>query len=195
MDKIWKEIPGYEGYYEVCNSDKDRIRSLNRKSSYEGGLTRNLSGKLLIPQRNGEYTSVTLYKESNKNVMFIHKLKALVFIPNPENKPQVNHKDGNKLNNALWNLEWATGSENTKHAIDTGLLTINKGVDSHRATITENDVQLIRKLFKSGVRPMDIHRQTGIGYELLKNICYKKAWKSLPEIDMIDKLKSQYNIL
>lgn len=76
--------------------------------------------KQLKPYINSSgYLMVSL---SNRKKLCIHKLLAVHFIPNPENKKQVNHKDGNKLNNTLDNLEWTTPSENMKHAFENGLI-------------------------------------------------------------------------
>lgn len=74
----------------------------------------------------------------------VHRLVAETFIPNPDNLPCVNHKDGNKLNNSVDNLEWCTFSRNNKHAYETGLKSA-KGENNGRHKLTENDVDYIRK--------------------------------------------------
>lgn len=79
------------------------------------------------------YLCVSLSKNNTHNTYFVHRLVAQAFIPNPENKPQVNHKDGNKLNNCVENLEWCTASENTKHAYDNKLTHIKRGDESPNA--------------------------------------------------------------
>lgn len=103
MDEIWHDIEGYKGLYQVSN--KGRVKSLKwgKERILRPGI--NSSGYLLVKLcKNG----VGLYK-------FIHRLVAQAFIPNPENKPQVNHKDENKLNNCVDNLEWSTAKENSNY--------------------------------------------------------------------------------
>ena len=103
MDEIWLDIEGYEGLYQISN--KGRVKSL-----YNG------SERILKSYDNGHgYLIVALTKESSLKFIMIHRLVAQAFIPNPENKPQVNHKDENKKNNCVDNLEWATAKENSNY--------------------------------------------------------------------------------
>ena len=99
--EIWKDIPGFEGLYQASN--EGRIRSLTRQvyNYIKPGriLKSNIknSGYLYLSISNGN----NKFKHAN-----VHRLVALAFIPNPDSKPQVNHKDGNRLNNNVDNLEW-----------------------------------------------------------------------------------------
>lgn len=112
MKEQWKEINGYDGY-SVSNTGK--IKSFRRKSYKENGLT-------LTPETSYKgYEQVSLYKDGKKHQKLVHRLVAEAFIPNPENKPEVNHKDTDKSNNKVSNLEWSTSSENTIHAYKNGL--------------------------------------------------------------------------
>lgn len=112
MGAEWKAIPGYEGKYEV--SDKGEVRSLNYR-----GTNRS---QVLKPLTSGKgYLMVGLCKNGKMHWEKIHRLVASLFIPNPGNKPQVNHLDGVKTNNVASNLEWVTGGENQVHAYRTGL--------------------------------------------------------------------------
>ena len=102
MDEVWKAIKGYEGLYEV--SDWGRVRSLGRFVNAKNGSKRWVKGKMLEPQLAGMgYYTVQL---GLKNSKYIHRLVAEAFIPNPNNYPEVNHKDENKLNNKIGTLEW-----------------------------------------------------------------------------------------
>lgn len=116
MEEIWKDIEGYEGYYQVSNLGK--VRSIDRYVKHSLGHVRLAKGKQLSVSNHGDYDTVVLYREGYKPKGFnVHRLVAVAFIPNPENKPEVNHKDGDKSNNIVSNLEWSTYSENTRHAI------------------------------------------------------------------------------
>lgn len=111
MNEIWKPIRGYEGFYEV--SSLGNVRSLKRATT---------NGKVLKQgRRPNEYLKVTLCKNNNHKTRAVHRLVAEAFIPNPNNLPEVNHKDGNKRNNSVENLEWVTREENVWHSMEVGL--------------------------------------------------------------------------
>ena len=108
MCEIWKSIADYEGLYEVSN--KGNVRSIRRNA-----VLNQTTGV-----KNG-YRYVGLYKDGKNKKALVHRLVASAFIDNPMGKKTVNHIDGNKGNNAIDNLEWATHSENHRHAFATGL--------------------------------------------------------------------------
>lgn len=117
MEEIWKEIPNYEGYFEV--STLGNFRSKDRIIKYKQSGTRNYPGKLLkVEVMQDGYSRIVLMKESVKKRYMCHRLVAETYIPNPNNKPYVNHIDGNRSNNCVENLEWCTQSENERHSID-----------------------------------------------------------------------------
>ena len=96
---------------------------LTKYSISNSGKVRNdKNGKILKTNFYEGYERVDLTHDDVQKQFFIHRLVAMAFIPNPENKPEVNHKDGDKSNNYDWNLEWSTRSENMIHAYDTGLM-------------------------------------------------------------------------
>lgn len=109
MEEKFLDIVGFEGRYQV--SDLGNVRSLNYQNTGKP--------KLLTPIKH--HQGYLLVHLGENKIRMIHKLVAEAFIPNPNHKRCVNHLDGNKHNNAVWNLEWATHKENTAHAIRTGL--------------------------------------------------------------------------
>lgn len=119
MDKstkeIWKDINGLEGGYQISNFG--RIKSLPRLVLCKGLKSTRLTKENFVrPQvRKGKYLKVKLTFNGKLEQPTIHRLVANHFIPNPENKPQVNHIDGNQSNNHIDNLEWVTGKENMHH--------------------------------------------------------------------------------
>lgn len=128
LNEIWKDIKEYEGLYQISNLGK--IKSLERISQHKtcyGGLYK-VKEKMLIPVEIKEYKTVKLCKNGILKRFYLHRLVAETFIPNPLNKPEVNHKDGNKSNNIVENLEWMTHQENCKHRDDTGLRKAPKGI-------------------------------------------------------------------
>ena len=124
--EIWKDVIGYEGLYEVSNFG--RVRSCNRiLKNTTNNIWQNFKGRML-KQDIGDrgYYCVRLCKNNKSKHLYVHRLVLETFIPNPENKEQVNHIDGNKRNNRVDNLEWCTVSENIQHAYDTGLNELRK---------------------------------------------------------------------
>ena len=120
MNEIWKDIKGYEGIYQISNLGN--VQSLNRNYVDSLGRNRIVKSKLLKYQISNKGYKVTDLTYNNvKHKKLIHVLIAIAFIPNPENKQTVNHKNGIKLDCTLDNLEWATYGENNKHATDNGL--------------------------------------------------------------------------
>ena len=127
----WRDVPNYEGRYAV--SDTGEIKSLAR--SYEGRTKngkpcqRRVRERVLKKQvvrspnrtRDVFYNKVTLSMDGEVQQWLVHRLVALAFLPNPEQKLEVNHKDGDPTNNSVANLEWCTHKENMDHAIETGL--------------------------------------------------------------------------
>ena len=117
--EIWKAIEGYEGLYEV--SDRGRVRSLTRtieQRAREGSTsTHTYRGRILTNGHNIKgYCHIVLHNGDGGTTFRVSRLVAQHFIPNPENKPQVNHLDGNLDNNVATNLEWATNIENQRHS-------------------------------------------------------------------------------
>jgi hypothetical protein len=118
LKERWKPIEGYEGLYEV--SDTGKVRSLERVVKRGNGFL-NIPSKEKEPVEVHGYLYFSLFKEGKERRYAAHRLVAQHFIENPDNKPQINHLNGNKKDNRVQNLEWATQSENNYHALRTGL--------------------------------------------------------------------------
>lgn len=130
-NEIWKDVVGWEGLYIVSNLGN--IRSLDRMVA-NGRMGRLHKGKQRKPLLNNGYLSINLIdKKTGKMTRnSVHRFVAEAFIPNPDNKITVNHIDGNKLNNVVSNLEWATYKENNMHAVQTGLIKRIKWTDEQK---------------------------------------------------------------
>lgn len=133
------------------------------------------------------YKRIDLYDAKNKRCLkrSVHRLVAENFIPNPLNKPQVNHIDGDKLNNNIENLEWATAQENTAHAIGAGLTDSSKtqylkGEEISSSKITEEEVIKLREMYDSGefiLRELSEHFDLSIA--TVWHITKRNTWKHI----------------
>lgn len=162
MEEVWKDILEYEGYYQVSNTGK--IKRLAGK--------RCLNSRILKPGKNkGNYSFVILCKNCKKTSMYIHRLVALSFIPNIENKKEINHIDCNKSNNIVSNLEWCTHKENSKHSFDNGLNTVVR-----RKDVIENRTKVLRKLSDLTVKEIKKLSETGLNYsEISKKLSVRHS--------------------
>lgn len=118
--EIWKDIKGYEGFYQISNTG--RVKSLNRERivNRNGGKCF-LKGRLLKPYMSNEYMGIKLCKHGIKTETHLHRLIAIHFIDNPKSYPCINHINGIKTDNRVENLEWCSYAKNNKHAYDNGL--------------------------------------------------------------------------
>ena len=175
MQEEWKDIKDYEGFYQVSN--KGRIKSVDREVKAGFGSTRIVKGRIMKTDlSNSGYLRVCGCKENKKFKIEVHRAVIEAFIPNPKNKPECNHKDGIKTNNHVDNLEWATRSENQRHAFDNGLKNIPKGSNHHNTSLTEDDVRDIKKHLKDGLTQQTIADFYGVHSSTISNINTKKNW-------------------
>ena len=130
MNEEWRDIKGYEGLYQVSNHG--RVSSLNCRG-HKGCIG------ILTPRLDGKgYEMVALYKEGKARNTKVHRLVAQAFIPNPNNYPQVNHKDENKTNNDVKNLEWCTNEYN--HNYGTRNERVGKSLSKKVICITTGEI-------------------------------------------------------
>ena len=139
----WKDIPDTDSYYQI--STHGRIRSW--KNGRWGRRDNPKIIKLGYCRRG--YIRYALNYNGDKRNYSLHRLVAEMFIPNPEHKPQVNHKDGVKTNNHVENLDWVTDQENVDHAHANGLFNYTTGADNKNSSLSEIQAAKIRLLYKS----------------------------------------------
>jgi len=169
MEEIWKDIKGYEDKYRISNLG--RVMSLKNKFGNRELILRQYTS-------NG-YCHFTMCKDSKLKMSRTHQIVAQTFIENPDNKPYVNHIDGDKRNNFVENLEWCTAKENVIHAYKLGLTSMNKGEDHYLAKLTERDVLEIKKYKGSKIKYKDISKIYGVNKNTIGSIIKGKTWKHL----------------
>lgn len=171
--EIWKDIEGYSGKYQVSN--QGNVRSFSRWSN--GKILK--GGKCGNP---GPYRFVALVGEGRKDIKncYIHRLVAEAFLENPNNYSEVNHKDGNTLNNAVDNLEWCTHYHNMHHALENGLIdrTLQRGkLNSHAKPIIQK--ALTGEIVKEWDCAYDAQREKGYLASSISSCCtHRKHYKT-----------------
>ena len=167
MKEVWK---GVEGYNDYQISNFGRVKSFKRNKE-----------RMLKPRQSGNgYMAVELFISGKGNNKYIHRLVAIAFLPNMENKPEVNHLNGQKDNNTLNNLEWSTGSENMIHAVVNGLCSPKgvKGSSHYKSKLNENEVEIIRELLtKSNLNQTEIAKKFNVSQATISDIKTNKSWK------------------
>lgn len=171
QEEIWKDIVSCEGKYQASNLG--RIKSL--------GNNKHRKEKILkLGKTTNGYLQTSLCKKGIDKMYKVHRLVAMAFIPNPENKPQVNHKDGNKQNNHIDNLEWVTSSENKIHAYRNNLCHPQIGSNHHNSKLLESDVLDIRKKYKSTeYTQKELAIMFNVEPSNISSIIRMKAWKHI----------------
>ena len=109
-----------------------------------------------------------------KKTFLLHRVIAITYIPNPDDLPQVNHKDGNKSNNNYLNLEWVTGQQNVTHSVEQGL--VKRGNKRPNAMLTDDQVRELRQLRKDGKSYYDLGRQFNIAYQTAHKVCTRQTY-------------------
>lgn len=162
-NEIWKDVPSFEGFYQA--STLGRIQSLERSIIKKDGKSNYIKETIRIVTFNKYgYLNVTLHKISYHKTYSVHRIVANTFIPNPDNKPQINHKDGIKTNNRACNLEWATPKENIHHAWENGL------AESSRLNMSERAKKRIGGL-NSKARIV-VNRDNGVYYDTVTEAAF-----------------------
>ncbi len=168
IDEIWKDIEGYEGDYQESN--------YGRTKSFKGKKPR-----ILKPRISKEgYLEVNLCKKGKSKSVRVHILVARSFVSNPENKPEVNHKDGIKFNCHESNLEYMTRSENIRHALNTGLQKL--GFKRSNAKLTDEDVRYIREHYKFRDKEFNsivLAEKFNVNPSIIRDVVQRKRYKNV----------------
>ena len=121
------------------------------------------------------YQRCCLTVDGKKKSFLVHRVVALVHLPNPENKPQINHKDGNKKNNNVWNLEWTTDKENVEHSVATGL--VKRGKERPNAKLSDEEVLELRRLREEEhLTYYELGRRFNIAYQTAHKVCTRQIY-------------------
>ncbi len=180
--EVFKDVSGYEGSYQVSNLG--RVKSLERtRLTNKGGSTKVNERILYSNTDSNGYEYVSLSKGGTMKSLKVHRLVGLCFIPNPENKPQINHKNGIKSDNNYHNLEWCTCRENAIHAFQLGLRLPNnywlgKTGSLHNKSIPVSQYTLDGEFIKSYGSMREAEREAGTHGTLISKVCngiYKQA--------------------
>lgn len=178
MKEIWKDIEGYEGRYQVSNYGN--VKSLYQE--YYGGhgkkqLIIRPEKLMALNKNNHGYIQVTLCKDGKYKSKKVHRLVLEAFTINPEYKPQVNHINGNKIDNHLDNLEWCTSKENIVHGIETLHNKRACGEKQHLAKLNDELVIELRNKMKNGISPYKLAPEYGLDVRTIYRIKNNETWR------------------
>jgi len=168
--EIWADVG--DGKYQVSNNG--RVRSY-------GGKHKPTEPKLLkVSNGRSGYPTVALYYDKARHFS-VHRLVAEAFLCNPHNWPMVNHKNGNKSDNRVENLEWCTNALNMQHAYRTGIVIAPKkpGEKNPFSKLSDETVLRIRELHAAGSKQCDLAKEFGVHFVTINKIVLRKTWRHL----------------
>ncbi|ADP02410.1 HNH endonuclease [Salmonella phage PVPSE1] len=157
---MWKSIENFDGY-EV--SDKGEVRGKR--------------GSIIKPDTSGRYYRVSLCREGIVTRWMVHRLVAFAFLEPIEGKPYVNHKNGDKTDNSVDNLEWVTQRENQDHAVLTSLCP--RGEEIWTSKVTESEVLQIAETLQLELPVSEVARRFSVPFRIVKRIKYRETWEWL----------------
>lgn len=179
----WKDVVLFEGFYMI--STLGRLRNFSKEIFCSKNNSYSFFGAKILKKGISfhGYHQHVLTKNKVNSTKKIHRMVAEAFIPNPENKPCVNHINGIKSDNRVENLEWCNHSENALHAHKLGLIKVPKGEKRGNSKLTENKVIAIRRLYR--INPMvnqsGLSRKLGVSITIIHLVIKGKTWKYLKE--------------
>lgn len=180
ITEIWRDIDGFDGKYSISNFGNIKSNYRIWKNQSKSGII--YKGKILNPSKNvGGYLQVMLFDGFEKKTFRMHYLVASHFLANRENLKEINHKDGNKLNNYFLNLEWTTRKDNMNHAWNTNLMENARFVgEKHpKAKIKESDVLKIRASvvnFKNNEIKYALANKYKVSIFTINDILKRRSW-------------------
>lgn len=183
-------VEGFDGY---VISNTGIIKRLAHDVVYPDGSTHHFPERIISQSVNSSnYKKVVLRNNNTIKNCYVHRLIAEAFIPNPENKPVVNHKDGNKWNNNISNLEWVTYQENDIHAVSIGLKKVS-GYNKYKVgkaarRFSDDEVENIKDMYNSGMMMSEIARKMNCCDSVINNIINGKTYKEC-EMSPLDSFK------
>lgn len=175
MKEVWKslrKVVEFGTYYKVSNLG--RVKSVDRMTN--GAKSK---GQIMKLRKDKDgYLMVNLSEKGKKKTYKVHRLVALAFLENPTNRPEVNHKSGDKADNTVDNLEWVTSKANMRHAHKNGLIAYAKGVKNSNAKLNDEKVLEIRQLYRTGKYTYkQIAEKFDISESSAYNVVRRKRWK------------------
>lgn len=173
IQEQWKPVRGFEGYYSVSNTGRVRREWVDSYGKSGSHPIKSYITKLGYPM-------LHLMRDGKRTTAHVHRLMMEAFAwPPPEPNYEVNHKDGNRANNALENLEWVSKSENHKHRFSVLGQIPTRGSRHGFATFTENQVLEIRKLYAEGMTQAELARKFKTNPVYVHHIVHRHTWRHI----------------
>jgi len=179
MCEAWRPVEGFEKWYEVSN--EGRVKRLARELAKSDGVLYPVRERVLKAHAHpGGYRMACLRKEEGVNgrMQYIHRLVATAFIPNPRNLPEVNHKNLDKTDNRVENLEWCDGSRNMRHATKRGRFSGMTNPNTRRK-LTPDAVEAIRQSLGSSY---EVAKEFGVSSTMVLHIRNGRRWADPAEV-------------
>lgn len=177
-NETWVDIKGYEGHYQVSNKggvrSLDRTVNIGKSKQFKKGIV------LKITKKRGGYLGVCLRKNGKSKNFYVHRLVAINFIENKNNLPQVNHIDGNKLNNNVSNLEWSSSKDNVLHSYKNNLKYGMVGINNPKSILKDEEVcEIFTLSHNSDLTQNEIADIFNVSQQTVSFIKNGKTWKHL----------------
>lgn len=188
--ETWIPVPEFEDYYEI--SSLGNVRSFDRVCLKKDGRSELRKGRVLKPSLRAGYPFVNLSVNGTHKQVTVHRLVAASFCEKKDGCNVVNHLDGNKSNNAAYNLEWTTHQGNSQHAVDIGLLKPRRGESHSSSKLTCIAANEIRQRLINGEQAESIARDYGVKGMCISDVRLGKKWfdGSGIDVDLVEKCKS-----